>query len=578
MDESVLKYTIEEQGPTQQSVTGEVAWKEVKSRLDETFRELSRQVNLKGFRRGKVPRGLLDKMFGKKVREEISRQISQEAVAQAYTEKKLRVVTGPDEWEITTEDIVNEEPLKFKVLVEVLPKVEVKDYEGIEVHKGEVDITEAEIDEYLQRQREMYTQYEPVEDRTEVHPGDVVVADIMGRAGDEPIDYQSATIKIPEPDNDQPVQEPVPGLARALLGRDTAAGELDVELDLPAAEGEPPKKARLLVTIERLSRAVVPELDDDFAKETGMADDMAGLRDAVRARLAEIRENRFREEMEGELLEELRRRNPVEISDKAIRQEAMRLKGAFSSMLGMDFDSISAQDESLGKLVNDKAREQVQSSLILEAIAEKEGLEVTEDDIDAYLNKEAEKQQSSAARLKAQLEGAGRMDEVRSRLLRDKTIDLLMSKAHVKPKEEQAEGDAAKAESEPAEADEAPKKKTRAKKSAKKAEAEDAAEADEAPKKKTRTKKTTKKAKAEGAETEADEAPKKKTRAKKSAKKAEAEDAAEADEAPKKRTRAKKATKKAKAEGAETEADEAPKKKTRAKKTAKKAEAEEEQQ
>jgi trigger factor len=130
MDQSALTVNIERTGETQQLVKGEVAWPEVKTKMDQAFKELSREVRLKGFRRGKVPRGLLDKMLGGKVREEVAKNLVNEALADIISTHRLRVVAPPSEWDITNWGIKTEEPLRFEARMEVLPQVEPQDYFG----------------------------------------------------------------------------------------------------------------------------------------------------------------------------------------------------------------------------------------------------------------------------------------------------------------------------------------------------------------------------------------------------------------------------------------------------------------
>ncbi|MCD6499903.1 MAG: trigger factor [Deltaproteobacteria bacterium] len=491
---SIFSFEVETSGPTEKVIQGEVQWDEVKSRLDSTYKELSKQVNLKGFRRGKVPRGLLAKMFGKQVHEEVSKQLAREAVAEAVTKHKLRVVASPSDWDVTTEPIEKDQPLKFRSPVEVLPDIEPKDYFGIEMEQEVSSIREEEIDEYIQRQQQQLTQYVPVEDRTVIEPGDVVNCDVMGKLGDQPLDMEDTSITIPEGEGAQ-ATEPLPGLAAALLGKDTK--DADISLELTFGEDQDQaiagKTARILITVTKLSRAMVPEIDDDFAKDTGMADTVKDLRKAVETKLLELRERNNRQEAEEKLLDEVCERNPVELTENVVAMERARLKESLSSMLGMDVDSLPSSKDILDK----QAIRRVHRALVLDAIADKERLEVTEEDIDAHFEKLAAQRNANPIRLKAQAAQSGSLDGLRSELRERKTIDLLMEHAHGTPKAKHADGASSAEGTKDAKAEKkAAKKATKAKTTKTKATKSKAAKSEDKASKAKTTKSATMKTKA----------------------------------------------------------------------------------
>jgi len=434
-EKSIFSFEVENTGPTERVVHGDVQWDEVKSRLDSTYKELSKQVNLKGFRRGKVPRGLLSKMFGKQVHEEVSRQLGREAVAEAVTKHKLRVVSSPSDWEVTTEPIEKDQPLKFRSAVEVLPDIEPKDYFDIEVEQEMSTVRDEEIDEYIKRQQQELTQYVPVEDRTIIGAGDVVNCDVMGKLGDQPLDMEDTSITIPE-SADAQATEPLPGLAAALVGKDTKDPDVSVELTFGEDQDQAiaGKTARILVTVKKLSRAMVPEIDDDFAKDTGMADTVKDLRKAVKAKLLELREHNNRQAVEEKLLDEICARNPVELTENVVAMERARLKESLSSMIGMDVDSLPSSKD----IVDKQARRRLHKALVLDAVATKESVEVTEEDIDAHFEQLATQRNANPTRLKAQAAQSGSLDGLRSELRERKTIDLLMEHSRVTKKAKDA--------------------------------------------------------------------------------------------------------------------------------------------
>ncbi len=437
MEESVWSFEIQEESATRRVILGQVAWSEVKKRLDETLKELGKQVSLKGFRRGHVPVGLLRRMFGKQVREELSRQLTREAVAEAIKRHALRVVTGPDEWEIVVESWENEQPLKFTAKLEVLPDLEPKDYEGVELEAEPIEVSDAEVDSYLQSLRRRLATYKPVEEDMVLRPGRVLECDIMGRAGDEPFDLSGIRVQPEYPEAHLLEECPVPGLAVALLDQDLSEGEIDLEWTVQDGDG-PEVPYRALLTVKQLLELELPELSDDLAKESGLADTLEELREKVREQIRQEKEKQRREKLRELLMDVLRERNPVDLPEAVVRAEADRFRQVlqyFAPMEGLDEDVAS----SLNKAAQEFGERQVHDMLILDAIAKKEGVEVTDEDIEEHIRKEAEKRNKNPLRLKAEYEKKGEIEVLRHRLKVEKTVDLLLSKARVKEKKAQDE-------------------------------------------------------------------------------------------------------------------------------------------
>ena len=513
MDQSVLNVTVERTGPTEQVVKGEVAWSEVKTKLDETFRELSREVRLKGFRRGKVPRGLLDKMLGKKVRAEVSSQILREAVAETVTSHSLRVVTPPAEWNIETEGIEKEKPLEFSVKLEVLPTIEPKDYFGVEVEKKELTVTDEAVEEFIERERKRHIQLETIEGRTVIERGDIVDCDVIGKVDDDPFSSEYVDLKIPteEEEEKKQLREPVPGLAKAVLGRDVAPGDLDVELefddDLP--EMYAGKSASLLVTVKGLKREIIPALDDDFAKDTGLAETFDDYKKVVREKLKEAQEKQEESDLKDRVLDAVCEKNDVELSPRVVEAEMERIRRRLSSMMGISTEDMLKAGGSLDDTLRKQARREVHRALILDAVAEKENVEVTDEDVDEYLQSMAEARNTNLARLKADLQKQGSMSSIKNNLRDQKTVDLLVSRSRAKSKpdsETEAHSDSEEADKKKVDKEGSEKKKAASKKTTKKTT-----------KKKTAAKKTTKKTTKK--KTTAKKTTKKKSTAKKSTKK-----------------------------------------------------------
>ncbi len=509
MDESVLKTTVERLGPTEQMVKGEVSWNEVKTKLDETFRELSREVSLKGFRKGKVPRSLMEKMFGKKVRTEVSTQLLREAISDSVKKHSIRVITPPAEWNIESEGIINEKPIEFKVKLEVLPVIEPKDYFGVEVEKREAKVSDEDVDKYIEYERVRLTQFEPVEDRTLIQRGDIVECDIIGKLENEPVSWADVRVTIPSSEESHATgtDEILPGLGETLAGKDTAVEDLDLELvfDESAPENYKGKTAKILVTFKGIKNKIVPKADDDFAKETGLADTFEEYREKVREMILKSNEEREKEDLKSRVIDAVGEKNEVELSPRLIEMEVSRMLNQYSSM-GFKPEDMELAGSSFKDTIRETAKKEIQKALLIEAIAEKENIQVTDDDLEEHLARMAEYHGTNTSRLKADFESAGKLESVKIKIREDKTIDLLVSRSHAKSVKEPSDEEKAVQPGDEEQVETAGKKKPTAKKKAAESDSEKKVKA--AGKKKPAAKK---KAAESGGEKQAKTAEKKKS-------------------------------------------------------------------
>ena len=234
--------------------------------------------------------------------------------------------------------------------------------------------------------------------------------------------------------------EPLPGLAAALTGIPCDQEDVDVELNvpeqaLPAEEtpdsGRATQKARLLITVKDVKQKVVPELDDEFARDTGEAETLAQFRDVLKQKLLQADEKRAQEEAKAGLIQEVTKRNNVPVVPALVErhlEQAVRFKLA---LLGLDPDDHPAEEEMLKERLREQSAETVKGSLLLKAIAKKENVEVQEVEIEQKLAEIATATSQNLSRVRSEYEKEGQIAGLRLRIQEDKTLDLLLSKANI---------------------------------------------------------------------------------------------------------------------------------------------------
>src|SRR5580765_3326246 len=290
-----MQITIEDLSPVEKRVEFELPWADVVPKLEKAYDALRRGVKLPGFRPGKVPRALLEKMYRRQVEDDVARDLVEHSLGQAIRENQIQPVAPP-----TVEDLKIESgaPFKFTARVEVRSQVTPKDYTGLPLSRRPAAVKDEAVSEALEGYRRRLTEYKPVEGRTQTGDTDVVLAEMSGRGGEHKIKRKGAEAVAIDLEND--TAGPLPGLASRLRGKPIGAEPVEVEYTL-SGEGAPAelqgKQVHLHVAIKEVREKKVPALDDEMAKDTGEADTLEGLRGKVRERLLQADERRIKQEM-----------------------------------------------------------------------------------------------------------------------------------------------------------------------------------------------------------------------------------------------------------------------------------------
>ena len=426
-----MQVTVEDVSPVEKKVAVEIPWTYVARKLDEAYRDLGRGVALKGFRKGKVPRPILERMFGRQVEEEVVKQLVQESFVAAATQHEIKPVAEPV---VNDAHLTKGHPFHYSARVEVASVVEPKDYEGVEVSQRPPKVSDEDLQRALERKRDELTEYKVIEGRAETQPSDVVVIDMKGSVGDKPLDKDSMMIDLGAPVG----LEPIPGLARALTGSPVRAENRLVEFKIPDDAAGRKEMAgqgvRLTITVKEAREKQVPALDDEFAKDTGEADTLAELKDKLKKKLLEEDEREVKGELKGQLVKELLKRNIFAVAPALVERQldAMLERAKLGMALrGIDLKSMPVDSERLRDEMRESANDEVRAAFLLEAIAEKEKVQVTDAEMEKRLAELARARDKSVPRLKAELQKDGRYDSMKHQLREEKTLDLLLSRAKI---------------------------------------------------------------------------------------------------------------------------------------------------
>ena len=408
--------------------------------IDQAFKKVVKQINVPGFRKGKVPRPIFEQRFGvEALYQDAVDILLPEAYGEAIDETGIKPVDQP---EINVTSIEKGSEMTFEATVVVEPEVELGDYKCVEIEKQEVELTEEEVQESIDHQLGHLAEMVVREDGA-VEDGDTVNIDFDGYVDGEQFEGGQAEGY----DLEIGSGSFIPGFEEQLVGFKTGE-EKDVTVTFPEeyhAEELAGKEATFKTKVNEIKYKDVPELTDEIANELDAeANTVDEYKENVRKRLAEQKETDAENAQKEEAINKAANNASIEIPEAMINTELDRMVQEFGQRMqqqGLNLETyfqISGQDESqLREQMKDDAEERVKTNLTLTAIADAEAVEVTDADIDAELEKMSEQFNMSAEDIKQTL---GNTDIIKNDVRIQKVIDLLVKEAKlVEPSKDDSE-------------------------------------------------------------------------------------------------------------------------------------------
>ncbi|MBJ7897161.1 trigger factor [Bacillus atrophaeus] len=407
-------------------LTVEVDAETFKTALDDAFKKVVKQVSIPGFRKGKIPRGLFEQRFGVEALYQDALDILLPVeYPKAIEEAGIEPVDRP---EIDVEKIEKGESLIFTAKVTVKPEVKLGDYKGLNVEKDETAVTDEDVQNELKALQERQAEL-VVKEEGAVEEGNTVVLDFEGFVDGEAFEGGKAENYSLEVGSGSFI----PGFEEQLTGLEAGA-EKDVEVTFPEeyhAEDLAGKPAVFKVKIHEIKAKELPELDDEFAKDVDEeVETLAELTEKTKKRLEEAKENEADAKLREELVLKASENAEADVPQAMIDTELDRMMKEFEQRLQMQgmnlelYTQFSGQDENaLKEQMKEDAAKRVKSNLTLEAIAQAENLEVTDEEVDAELTKMAEAYNMPVENIK---QAIGSTDAMKEDLKVRKAIDFLV--------------------------------------------------------------------------------------------------------------------------------------------------------
>jgi trigger factor len=426
------KYELVEVGPCKYKLNVEVSLEKVKERIEERYASLSKEVILPGFRKGRVPRRLIQRKFSSEVLEDVKGELLLDSFNEVKKEKNFEEIGAP---EIDYDEIKVKEdtPFSYEMTFEVQPKFDLPQYKGIKVKKPKIEVQEQEVENFLQNLRLSKAEYTPTEDAV-VKEGDLVICDYEVKVGNDIIDkLENFQFIVGEKLIFEGVA--IPDAYKNLLGKKVNE-DIEVSLLFPESHHNTKlsgKEIRIKIRIKAVKRKVLPEVNDIWANEIGF-ESLANLKEHIKKDLVKMKEENAKEDMVEQILEHLLASVDIVLPESLIKISQEDLLKQFRldlASLGKNDQEIEKEMESRKTESRDIAIREIKKHFILEKIGDIEKIYVTEDEVDERVSALASQLGRWPHEIRDYLEKNELLSSLRRKMRNEKIKDALISYAEI---------------------------------------------------------------------------------------------------------------------------------------------------
>jgi trigger factor len=425
---------------TQREIQVEIPADIVSRETDAVVTKFQKLAKLPGFRQGKVPATVVKNRFAEDIKSEVVESLIPRYFRQETEKQNLHPVSQP---RVTDLHIHEGEPLRFKASFEVLPEFDVTGYQGIHVEKPDTSVSEEEVEKTLQQLREQNASFNAIEDRS-LQDGDFAQVAFRGTpkaAGGQETEGQAEQKNEGQPVNMDDVlvevggSNTLPAFTENLRGANPN-DERTFDVTYPEDFSDTRlagKTFEYSVTVKGVKQKHLPELNDDFAKELGQFADLNELRQRLRENLEAEKKHKAEHEGKDKIVDELLKRNEIAIPESMIEHQIdVRLERGLRALAqqGMRPEDMKKMD--FGRLragQREQAEREVRIALMLEKIADKENVEVSDEELNSEVEALALQAKQPVEAVRSRLTQDGGLARIRSRIRSEKTLDFLYNRS-----------------------------------------------------------------------------------------------------------------------------------------------------
>jgi len=430
-----MQIKVNKKEKSQLDIEVEVPVETVEKVFLRAFKKLAYQVEVPGFRRGKIPRKIFEQRYGKEpIKEEAIKELYPLVYKKVLEQEKINPFGYP---RMEVIKLSEGEPALIKLEIPLKPEIKIGQYKKIKVKRKKIEVSEKEVTQQLERLQKNYVEYPPLLENRPTRKGDWLALQMrlilpdkpFAKTKEENIWYKLGSDQLP------------PSFHRELLGAkigDEKIIETILPLDHPRKDLAG-KKLSFNVKVKDIRKEKMPLLNDDFAKKLNFKD-MKSLKEKIKEEIRKIKEKEEEERIKTRIIEKILENSDIEIPSlliqRGIEDEMDKLKEQLKKR-GLDLPSYLKQqnmdEEKLRKLFKDKVEMELKTLLLLDEIAKKEKMDVTEEEVDKRLEMmvEGENKKEKIKRLKEELAKKNNLNSIIYRIRNEKVIDFLYQQADI---------------------------------------------------------------------------------------------------------------------------------------------------
>jgi trigger factor len=424
-----MKVSVEEISLIKKKVSVEIPEDQVTKEVNSFYGDLKKKARIKGFRPGKVPRNILERHFKDYVKAEVMQKLIQDTYPAALTEVGLHPVSNPM---IDPVDLECGKLFQYSATIEVKPDIKLEGYVGLSIEGKKEETKDEEVEERLKHLQDLHAQLKTISEARPVQSGDYAIVDYEGSIGGKPLDDGKAVDFSVEVGSGRFIQE----FEEKLVGL-MPDEEKIIDVSFPEEYGYKKwagKTISFRVRIKEIKEKVLPPLDDEFVKDLGDYSSMEELKFKLKEEIEKEKERALDRQLKDKMVDALLQSNSFEVPESLVEDQVKTLisdtKLRFAAQ-GVDLKNLGVSEEKLQEDYREMARKQVRTYLILEKIADQEGITVTDGETEDRLQEISERIHQKFDIVKRYYEQNGLIPEVKAGIMSEKTLDFLLQKANV---------------------------------------------------------------------------------------------------------------------------------------------------
>ena len=424
-----MKASVEEISSIKKKISIEIPEDQIAKEVDFFYKDLGKKAKIKGFRPGKVPRNILERYFKDYVKTEVVQKLIQDTYPQALSEADLQPISPPT---IDPGEFEHGKPFQYSVVIEVKPDIKLEGYTGLKIEGKKEEVKDEEIGERLKAIQNLHANLKTISETRPIQAGDYVIIDYEASMDGKPLEGGKAIDFTVEVGSGQFI----PAFEEKLIGLKPEE-ESEVVVSFPEDYGYQKwagKTVSFHVKIKEVKEKILPSLDDEFAKDLGDYSSFDEFKTKLRGDIEKEKELTLERQLKDQMVDQLLAANPFEVPESLVEEQTKALVSDTKLRLaaqGMELKNLGLTEEKLQGDYKTTAEKQVRTFLILEKIAGLEGISVTDEEADERLREISERMHQKFDVVKRYYEKNGLLPEVKTGIIRDKTLNFLLEKANL---------------------------------------------------------------------------------------------------------------------------------------------------